>query len=411
MMQYRAKQMMIEHYPIQTAVAVWGSPLYLYSQAAIENNWHRFEKGCKNKNHLICYAVKANSNLSILRLFASLGAGFDIVSQGELERVLIAGGDPQKIIFSGVGKTTQEIERALEVGIYCFNVESLPELERINEIAQKNNLIAPIALRVNPNIPIKAHPYITTGMKHNKFGMSMEQAWQAYQYAYDAPALHIRGISCHLGSQIIELSPFVSALEKLLKFTEKLAKNHIALEFIDVGGGLGIRYQKEKPVSVEKYLAAIWQKMKKQAYRVVFEPGRVLIGDAGLLVTKIEYLKKTKTKNFAIVDASMSELMRPALYEAWHTILPVVQRAGRKVKYDVVGPVCESGDFLGLDRPLVALPGDLLVVCDVGAYGFSLSSNYNTRPRVAEVWVSGKQATLIRERENFSDLWEKEKIT
>lgn len=410
MIRYRANKLCIENLPLQKAVAQWNSPLYLYSQKAINTNWQAYAEGWGKQAHLICYAVKANSNLTLLKLLADLGAGFDIVSQGELERVLLAGGDPKKIIFSGVGKTEQEIQRALNVGIYCFNVESLPELERINEIAKKLQCKAPVSLRVNPNISVKAHPYITTGLKHNKFGIAMEQAEEAYRYAHAASHLEIQGIACHLGSQITELEPFVAALDKLLLLVKKLEKQKIKLKSIDIGGGLGIRYRDEKPVLIKKYLAAIRKKMRGLSYRLILEPGRSLIANAGVLVTRVEYLKKTKHKNFAIVDAAMNDLIRPALYEAWHDILPVVKRTQRKTTYDVVGPVCETGDFLGLDRKLAILPGDLLAICDVGAYGFSLSSNYNSRPRAAEVLVSGAKGTLIREREEFEDLWAKEKL-
>lgn len=410
MIQYRGKNLWIEKLPIQQLVEQWGSPLYLYSQSIIEKNWREFSKGCGDKPHLICYAVKANSNLSLLRLLSILGAGFDIVSQGELERVLLAGGHPKKIIFSGVGKTHAEIERALEVGIYCFNVESMPELDRINEVAKKLKCVAPIALRINPHIPIKSHPYITTGLNHNKFGIAMDQALEAYRYAKSLRNLQIQGVSCHLGSQITELEPFVIALEKLLNVAEKLSKNGIKLSFIDVGGGLGIQYLREKPIAVKKYLAALWKKMRGYPYSLVFEPGRSLIANAGVLVTRVEYLKKTKKKNFAIVDAAMNDLMRPALYEAWHNIIPVHLRTQRKATYDVVGPVCETADFLGIDRKLAIVPMDLLAVCDTGAYGFSLSSNYNSRPRPAEILVSGKKVTLIRERELLSDVWRKETL-
>ncbi|MBI5447839.1 MAG: diaminopimelate decarboxylase [Gammaproteobacteria bacterium] len=409
MIHYQHKHLYLEECDVAGLVARWGTPLYLYSRQSIESNWFAYESNLKKQDHLLCYAVKANSNLSILSLLASLGAGFDIVSLGELERVLLAGGDPKKIIFSGVGKTAQEIQRALEVGIYCFNVESFSELLTIQAIAKKINRVAPIALRVNPHISVKAHPYITTGLKHNKFGMAVAQAEEGYDYASTASHLKIKGISCHLGSQITEVEPFVSALEKLLKTIKKLEKKGIHLDFVDVGGGLGVSYQREKIPSIKKYLSALLLGMRKEPYHLVLEPGRSLIATAGVLIARVEYIKKAENKNFAIVDSGMNDLIRPALYEAWHDIIPVLQRSQRKVCYDVVGPVCESSDFLGIERELSILEGDLLAVRDVGAYGFSLSSNYNTRPRAAEVLVSGKKAVLIREREQFSDLWSKEK--
>ena len=408
MMHYQKNKLMIEEASIQSIVKKWGTPLYLYSHAQIKKNWDVFSGACRGSKHLICYALKANSNLGIIKLFSKLGAGFDIVSQGELERVLLAGGDPQKIIFSGVGKTSAEIKRALEVGIFCFNIESVPELERISAIAKSARIIAPIALRVNPHIPIDSHPYITTGLKHNKFGIAMSESIEAYRYAKRLPFLKIKGLACHLGSQINEITPFIIGLEKLLNLLEKLKKQNIELDFLDMGGGVGIPCRNEKTVDVEKYISALYKKMNKYSKTLVLEPGRALIGNAGVLITKIEYIKKTKTKNFAIVDTAMNDLMRPALYQAWHQIMPVEKRTSAKATYDVVGPVCETGDFLGLDRPLSIKPDDLLAICDVGAYGFALGSNYNSRLRPAEVLVSGKKLIPLRKRETYSDLWRKE---
>ena len=408
MLHYEDNALCIEDYPIAKAVKKWGTPLFVYSKKKIEENWQAFSEGGNKQTQLVCYAVKANSNLSLLQLFSKLGAGFDIVSRGELERVLLVGGEPDKIIFSGVGKSEEEIARALEVGIYCFNVESLSELKKIAKIAKKMRFIAPISLRMNPDIAIKSHPYITTGLKDNKFGISSKQFSECIDFISKEKALKFKGIACHIGSQITELSPFQAALTFLLTTADRLRSKGYSLEFIDIGGGLGVPYQGKQSLSIKKYVSETKKMMRGKPYRLVFEPGRSLIANAGTLVSKVEYIKKNGKKYFAIIDAAMTELMRPALYQAWHEIIPVIKKSGKKEQYDIVGPVCESADFLGTKRSLVIQENDFLLIKDVGAYGFSLSSNYNSRLRAAEVLVSGSKAKLIRKREVLADLWDKE---
>lgn len=408
MLHYESNELCLEAYPIAKLAKKWGTPLFIYSKKKIEENWQAFSETDDKQSQLVCYAVKANSNLSLLRLFAKLGAGFDIVSRGELERVLLAGGAPNKIIFSGVGKSAEEIARALKVGIYCFNVESLSELKHIGRIAKKQNCVAPISLRVNPDIAIKSHPYITTGLKDNKFGISSKQFSECIDFISKEKALKLKGIACHIGSQITELQPFQAAMKFLLAMADKLSSQGHQLEFVDIGGGLGVAYRGKQGLTIKKYVSEIKKMMRTKPYRLVFEPGRSLIANAGMLVSKVEYIKKNGKKYFAIVDAAMTELMRPALYQAWHDIIPVIKKSGKKQQYDIVGPVCESADFLGTKRHLVVNEHDLLLIKDVGAYGFSLSSNYNSRLRAAEVLVSGSKAKLIRKREVLADLWDKE---
>jgi diaminopimelate decarboxylase len=389
--------------------AQFGSPTYVYSRAALEAAYGEFRDALAahpaGAGGLVCYAVKANSNLGILNLFARLGAGFDIVSGGELERVLAAGAEAGKVVFSGVGKTEAEMARALEVGIRCFNVESVPELDRLNAVAVRLGKKAPVSLRVNPNVDAKTHPYISTGLKQNKFGVAYEDALALYRRAASLPGIAVTGIDCHIGSQLLDASPFAEALDKVLALVDQLAAAGIRLHHIDLGGGLGIRYLDEEPPKVADYLTPLLQKLEGRGLQVILEPGRRLVGNAGLLLTKIEYLKPGEEKNFAIVDAAMNDLMRPALYDAYHDIVEVTPGSTAKASYSIVGPICESGDFLGHNRELSVTPGDLLAVMSAGAYGFSMSSNYNTRPRAAEVMVDGSQVHLVRRRETVAELF------
>lgn len=388
----------------------FGSPCYVYSKAALSQAFERFSAGFKDANHLVCFAVKSNPSLAILNLFAKLGAGFDIVSGGELARVIAAGGDPKKVVFSGVGKTADEMRAALEAGIFCFNVESASELVRLNDVATYMGKIAPVSLRVNPNVDAKTHPYISTGLKNNKFGVAYEDALDIYLQAAGMSNIAIHGVDCHIGSQITELSPFLDAFDRVLALVDALAENNIQIQHIDLGGGIGICYSDETPPEFTAYAKAMREKLGNRDVKLVFEPGRALVGNAGMLVTKVEYIKQTETKNFAIVDAAMNDLMRPALYDAYHDIQAVQPRNETAVNYEIVGPVCESGDFLGHDRELALQEGDLLAIMSAGAYGMSMSSNYNTRPRVAEVMVDGSQCHLIRKRELIADLFANESI-
>ncbi len=398
----------------------YGTPLYIYSRATFERHWHAFDSALGDQDHLICYAVKANSNLAVLNLLARLGSGFDIVSIGELERVLAAGGSPDKIVFSGVGKRHDEIRRALEVGIHCFNLESEAEIERINDVAAEMDLLAPVSVRVNPDVDAKTHPYISTGLKANKFGIPIENARAVYQHISQLEHLKIVGVDCHIGSQLLEIEPFIDALKRVLSLVDNLRKDGIKLQHIDLGGGLGIPYKDETPPSPSEYAQAIKTVMAGRLQKIILEPGRAIAGNAGILVTRVEYLKHTDSadgKNFAIVDAAMNDLMRPALYQSWQEILPVVERdekgdssTSEERLYDVVGPVCETGDFLGKDRVLAIKANDLLAVRSSGAYGFSMSSNYNSRPRAAEVIVDGEQHYLVRERESIVSLFNNESV-
>ena len=388
----------------------FSTPCYVYSKDALTQAFNNFSAGFADCSHLVCFAVKANSNLAILNLFARLGAGFDIVSGGELARVLAAAGDPKKVVFSGVGKTEAEMQAALYAGIFCFNVESASELKRLNHVALSMGKIAPVSLRVNPNVDAKTHPYISTGLKNNKFGVAYEEALGIYEQAASMPGIAIHGVDCHIGSQITELSPFLDAFDRVLALVDALAARGIAVQHIDAGGGIGIAYQGETPPEFSVYAAAMRAKIAGLDIKLVFEPGRALVGNAGVLLTKVEYLKHTEAKNFAIVDAAMNDLMRPALYDAYHDIQAVSPREGVTTNYEIVGPVCETGDFLGHDRRLNLQEGDVLAIMSAGAYGMSMASNYNTRGRAAEVMVDGDACHLIRQREQISDLFALEKI-
>jgi diaminopimelate decarboxylase len=388
----------------------FSTPCYVYSKDALTQAFTNFSAGFADCSHLVCFAVKANPNLAILNLFARLGAGFDIVSGGELARVLTAGGDPKKVVFSGVGKTEAEMQAALNAGIFCFNVESASELKRLNQVALSMGKVAPVSLRVNPNVDAKTHPYISTGLKNNKFGVAYEEALGIYEQAAGMPGIAIHGVDCHIGSQITELSPFLDAFDRVLALVDALAARGIAVQHIDAGGGIGIAYQGETPPEFSVYAAAMRAKIAGRDIKLVFEPGRALVGNAGVLLTKVEYLKHTEAKNFAIVDAAMNDLMRPALYDAYHDIQAVSPREGVATNYEIVGPVCETGDFLGHDRHLNLQEGDVLAIMSAGAYGMSMASNYNTRGRAAEVMVNGDACHLIRQREQISDLFALEKI-
>lgn len=407
---YRDGRLYGEDVELAAIAARHGTPCYVYSRATIERHWRAFDQALEGQDHLVCYAVKANSNLAALNVMARLGSGFDIVSVGELERVLRAGGDPAKVVFSGVGKRADELRRALEVGIQCFNVESAGELERLDEVAGGMGRRAPVSLRVNPDVDARTHPYISTGLKENKFGIDIAAAPELYARAAQLSHIEVVGVDCHIGSQLTEVAPFVAALDRVLALIDKLAAQGIALKHLDIGGGLGITYNHETPPSPGEYATALRERMRGRKLKVLIEPGRAIVGNAGLLLTRVEYLKHTPHKNFAIVDAGMNDLIRPALYDAWQAIVPVVERAGGVKHYDVVGPVCETGDFLGKDRSLCLEPGDLLAVRSAGAYGFSMSSTYNSRPRAAELMVDGSKVHVVRERESIEDLMAGESV-
>lgn len=399
-----------ENVALSKIATEFNTPCYVYSYAMLTQAFKSFEAGLIDTNHLICFAVKANPSLAILNTFAKLGAGFDIVSGGELARVLAAGGDAKKVVFSGVGKTCDEMRMALDVGILCFNIESINELTRLNAVASEMGKVAPISLRVNPNVDAKTHPYISTGLKNNKFGVAFEDAIALYEKATAMPNIAVHGVDCHIGSQITELSPFLDALDKVLGLVDALAAKNILIEHIDVGGGVGITYSDETPPDFKTYTQAILSKLSGRNVKVLFEPGRALVGNAGVLLTTVEYLKLGETKNFAIVDAAMNDLMRPALYDAYHEIVAVSPREGETKIYEIVGPVCESGDFLGHDRALSLQEGDVLAIKSAGAYGMSMASNYNTRPRAVELLVDGDKVSVIRERESIASLFSLEKI-
>ncbi|WP_163578091.1 diaminopimelate decarboxylase [Halomonas faecis] len=387
-----------------------GTPCYVYSRATLTRHFRAYTEALGSHPHLICYAVKANSNLAVLDLLARLGAGFDIVSVGELERVLAAGGDPAKVVFSGVAKQEAEMARALEVGIKCFNVESRPELERLNRVAERHGVVAPVSLRVNPDVDAGTHPYISTGLKDNKFGIPVDEALAVYELADTLPHLRIVGLDCHIGSQLTELAPFLDALDRLLVLLERLRERGIDVEHLDLGGGLGVPYRDERPPQPFDYAASLLERLARweggERLTLLFEPGRSIAANAGVLLTRVEYLKPGESKNFAIVDAGMNDLIRPSLYQAWQAILPVDTRPVRdSATYDVVGPVCETGDFLGKDRALAIAEGDLLAVRSAGAYGFVMASNYNSRPRPAEVMVDRAGYHVVRQRESLADLW------
>ncbi len=403
--EYQNGRLMAESVDLQQLAVAHGTPLYVYSRATLERHWHAFDQAFGDHPHLVCYAVKANSNIAILALLARLGSGFDIVSGGELARVLRAGGDPSRIVFSGVGKTVTEMERALEAGIRCFNVESTAELKRLDGVAAAHGVTAPVSLRVNPDVDAQTHPYISTGLKENKFGISVVSAVHSYRQAADATNLQIEGIDCHIGSQLTGISPFVDALDRVLELVEHIEALGIAIHHLDLGGGLGVLYRDEQPPSPAQYVRPLLARLANSGKEILIEPGRAIAANAGILVTEVQYLKASEDKNFAIVDAAMNDLLRPALYGAWQEIIPVIPRQQPKKEYDVVGPVCETGDFLGKQRPLAVEQGDLLAVRSAGAYGFSMSSNYNSRPRAAEILVDGDTAHLVRQRETVDSLF------
>lgn len=409
---YREHRLFAEDIAITDIISRYGSPCYIYSRATFERHWKAFDHAFGNHPHLICYAVKANSNIAILNILAKLGSGFDIVSVGEMQRVLVAGGAPDKMVFSGVGKRKDEIIAALKIGIRCFNIEVSEELDLINQLAGQLGVIAPVSFRINPDVDTETHPYISTGLKENKFGITIKKATDEYRRAYQMEHIKVIGIDCHIGSQLTDTAPFLAALDKLLALTNTLKQERIELHHLDLGGGLGIRYQDEQPSSPRDYVAAILSRLTNSPpYEVILEPGRAIAGNAGMLVTQVDYLKPTEDKNFAIVDAAMNDLARPSLYNAWQDIIPVSKDStAPQYRWDIVGPVCETGDFLGKDRLLKLSAGDLLAIRSSGAYGFSMSSNYNSRPRAAEVMVDGKQMYLIRERESLSQLWLGEKL-
>lgn len=410
--EYRNGQLFAENVAVAEIARTHGTPCYVYSRATLERHWHAFNDAFGAQPHLVCYSVKANSNLAILNLFARLGSGFDIVSGGELERVMRAGGDPGKVLFSGLGKKVAEIRKALEVGIRCFNVESEAELDRINVVAGEMGKVAAISLRVNPDVDAQTHPYISTGLKENKFGIDISRAEAVYLKAAAMPHLHVVGIDCHIGSQLLTLTPFIDALERVLALAERLKAQGVDIHHLDIGGGLGVRYHEGQDApSPAEYMAQLFTDERLRAYEIFVEPGRAIAANAGLLVTEVEFLKLSDYKNFAIVDAAMNDLIRPALYSAWQEIIPVVPRTeGEAVTYDVVGPVCETGDFLGKERDLTIQPGDFLAVRSAGAYGFTMSSNYNTRPRAVELMVDGDTVHVVRERETLDDLLRGERV-
>lgn len=407
---YRDGQLFAEGVSLSALAERFGTPTYVYSRAHIEAQYRAYADALAGMEHLVCFAVKANSNLGVLNVLARLGAGFDIVSRGELERVLAAGGTPAKIVFSGVGKSRDDMRRALEVGVHCFNVESDVELERLQEVAAELGVKAPVSLRVNPDVDAQTHPYISTGLKENKFGISIDIAEAVYARAAELPNLEVVGVDCHIGSQLTQLEPFLDALERLLALVDRLAARGIAIKHLDLGGGLGVRYRDEQPPLAGDYIAAVRERLAGRELALVFEPGRSIVANAGVLLTRVEYLKHTEHKDFAVIDAAMNDLIRPALYQAWMDIVPVQPRAGEARPYDLVGPICETGDFLGKDRELVLAEGDLLAVRSAGAYGFVMSSNYNTRGRAAEVLVDGDQAHLVRRRETVEELYAGESL-
>ena len=410
--QYKNEQLYVEDLPVKQLAEEFGTPLYIYSRATLERHWHAFDSALGKHPHLICYAVKANSNIGILNVMAKLGSGFDIVSQGELERVLAAGGEASKVVFSGVAKSRAEIMRALEVGIRCFNVESIAELHHINQIAGEMGKVAPISLRVNPDVDAHTHPYISTGLKENKFGVSVDEAREVYKLAATLPHVKITGMDCHIGSQLTELQPFLDATDRLIRLIEQLKEDGITLKHLDLGGGLGVTYTDETPPHPSDYATALLNKLKDyEDLEIILEPGRAIAANAGILVAKVQYLKSNESRNFAITDTGMNDMIRPALYEAYMNIIEIDRTLGReKAIYDVVGPVCETSDFLGKQRELAIAEGDYIAQRSAGAYGASMSSNYNSRPRTAEVLVDRNKAHLIRRRENLSELWALESI-
>ena len=406
---FKNKALYAESVAVTDLMEQYGSPLYIYSRSQIASNWQQFNQAFGDHPHLICYAVKANSNLGVLNVLAKLGSGFDIVSIGELERVIAAGGKPERCVFSGVSKTKTEIQRALELGIYCFNVESAAELDRVESVAKLKSTKAPISIRVNPDVDANTHPYIATGLKENKFGVSFDRALALYKKAELSKHLNVFGLDYHIGSQITEVSPFIEALEKALELISQLKAEGIKMSHIDIGGGVGIAYNEEKTINIEKYIQSVLDKVGD--LEVILEPGRAIVGNAGIFVTQVEYLKQSGVKSFAIIDGAMNDLQRPSLYGSYHQAIAVEDNSkGIKDKWDLVGPICETGDFLAKDRELTLAQGDYIALMSAGAYGFVLSSNYNSRPRVAEVMVSGSDHALVRKRETVGSLFENEFI-
>lgn len=402
--QYLNGHLCAEEVLVSRIAEQYGTPTYIYSRDALERAYLDYAQALEGRDALVCYAVKANANIGVLNVLARLGAGFDIVSLGELERVIKAGGDPKKVVFSGVAKREDEMRRALELGIHCFNVESEAELDRLNKVASELDKVAAISLRVNPDVDAGTHPYISTGLKDNKFGVAIDDAARIYTYAYSLSHLDVQGVDCHIGSQLTEIAPFLDALDRLLLLIDNLAEQGITIKHLDLGGGLGVCYTDEVPPTPQAYIAAVIDKLGDRPLKLIFEPGRSIAANAGILITRVEFLKCTEHKNFAIIDGAMNDLIRPALYSAYMDIIPVdVREEGEARRFDLVGPVCESGDFLGKDRALNIEAGDLLAVCSAGAYGFGMSSNYNTRNRAAEVMVDDNQIHLIRKRETIVD--------
>lgn len=407
---YQNGELHAEQVALSAIAQQFGTPTYVYSRAHIEAQYRSYTDGLQGVEHLVCFAVKANSNIAVLNILARLGAGFDIVSVGELERVLAAGGLPERMVFSGVGKTREEMQRALEVGVHCFNVESVDELDRLQDVAAQMGVMAPVSLRVNPDVDAGTHPYISTGLKDNKFGIDINIAESVYQHAATLSNLEIKGVDCHIGSQLTTLEPFLDALDRVLVLVDRLAEHGISISHLDLGGGLGVRYQDEQPPCAGEYMAAVRARVAGRDLALVFEPGRYIVANAGVLLTQVEYLKHTEHKDFAIVDAAMNDMLRPALYQAWMDVQAVKPRSGATHCYDIVGPVCETGDFLAKERDMTLAEGDLLALCSAGAYGFVMSSNYNSRGRAAEVVVDGEQAHLVRRRETIEELFAHESL-
>jgi diaminopimelate decarboxylase len=402
---YTNGKLYAEGVDLQDLADNYGTPAYVYSRAALEHNFLAYKNALSDDRHLICYAVKANSNIAVLNLLARLGSGFDIVSAGELERVLVAGGDPAKIVFSGVAKTAVEMAKAIDAGIHCFNVESLSELELLQDVAAAVEAIVNVSLRVNPDVDAKTHPYISTGLKENKFGIEIEEAINVYRQGRDLPNLKLIGVDCHIGSQLTDMRPFLDAIDRVLELVDILAEDGIAIEHLDLGGGLGVCYKDEQPPTPGEFLASVQNHLAGRDLQLIFEPGRSIVANTGILLTRVEYLKSNSAKNFAIIDAAMNDMLRPALYQAWMDIKPVQPKDDiEALHYDVVGPVCETGDFLGKDRELALAEGDLLALFGAGAYGFTMASNYNSRGRPPEIIVDGETCNLVRARETATDL-------
>jgi diaminopimelate decarboxylase len=407
---YHGDDLYAESCAVADLAQTYDTPLYVYSRATLERHWRAFDDAVASHPHLICYAVKANSNIAVLNVLARLGSGFDIVSGGELARVITAGGDPKKVVFSGVGKTQAEMEQALNLGIHCFNVESSAELELLNEVAKRLNKSAPVSLRINPDVDAGTHPYISTGLKENKFGIAMDDAETVFLRASMLSHIDLRGVDCHIGSQLTELKPFLDAMDRMLALIDRLAEQGIVLSHLDVGGGLGVAYDEETPPAPQVYAAALLERLGDRKLALIFEPGRAIAANAGIFVTQVLYIKENSDKRFAIVDGGMNDLIRPSLYSAWQKIIPVKRSKKATQAYDIVGPVCETGDFLGKDRQLCVTAGDLLAVRSSGAYGFAMASNYNSRPKVAEIMLDGDKAFVIREREKIEQLWQGEQL-